>query len=253
MQLTELVAPPTEGRVFTDRARAGLGDVAPSGRVRLDTIARWLQDAAFADLLDSGVPDDGVWIVRRLRLRVERFPRMHEHVSVATWCSGAGEPRGRAAQHGARRRRRARRGRWRCGCTSIRSARGRARCRRASRPSTRRRRRGATCARGCATAASRRRTADVRSVALSRRRPRPRRPRQQRRVLAGARGGPRRRRRPRAVRRRDRAPRPGRRRRGRASCATGRCSGSPLQTAKCSPRWPLRVAQRSEPELARAT
>jgi acyl-ACP thioesterase len=90
VQLTELVAPPAEGRVFTDRARAGLGDVAPSGRVRLDTIARWLQDAALADLLDSGVPDDGVWIVRRLRLRVERFPRMHEHVSVATWCSGAG-------------------------------------------------------------------------------------------------------------------------------------------------------------------
>jgi acyl-ACP thioesterase len=90
VQLTELVAPPTEGRVFTDRARAGLGDVAPSGRVRLDTVARWLQDAAFADLLDSGIPDDGVWIVRRLRLRVERFPRMHEHVAVATWCSGAG-------------------------------------------------------------------------------------------------------------------------------------------------------------------
>jgi len=90
VRLTELLAAPAEGRVFTDRARAGLGDVAPSGRVRLDTIARWLQDAAFADLLDSGIPDDGVWIVRRLRLRVERFPRMHEHVAVATWCSGAG-------------------------------------------------------------------------------------------------------------------------------------------------------------------
>jgi len=90
VELSELVAPPADGRVFTDRARAGLGDVAPSGRVRLDTIARWLQDAAFADLLDSGVPDDGAWIVRRLRLRVERFPRMHESVSVATWCSGAG-------------------------------------------------------------------------------------------------------------------------------------------------------------------
>jgi acyl-ACP thioesterase len=90
VQLTELVAPPAQGRVFTDRARAALGDVAPSGRVRLDTIARWLQDAAFADLEDSGVPDDGAWIVRRLRLRVERFPRMHESVAVATWCSGAG-------------------------------------------------------------------------------------------------------------------------------------------------------------------
>jgi acyl-ACP thioesterase len=90
VQLTELVAPPAAGRVFTDRARAGLGDVAPSGRVRLDAIARWLQDAAFADLVDSGIPDDGVWVVRRLRLRVERFPVFREAVAVATWCSGAG-------------------------------------------------------------------------------------------------------------------------------------------------------------------
>jgi len=28
--------------------------------------------------------------VRRLRLRVERFPRFREAVAVATWCSGAG-------------------------------------------------------------------------------------------------------------------------------------------------------------------
>jgi acyl-ACP thioesterase len=90
VKLSELVAPPSNGRVFTDRARAGLGDVAPSGRVRLDAIARWLQDAAFADLIDSGLPDDGVWVVRRLRLRVERFPVFREAVAVATWCSGAG-------------------------------------------------------------------------------------------------------------------------------------------------------------------
>jgi acyl-ACP thioesterase len=90
VELTQLVPPPATGRVFTDRARAGLGDVAPSGRVRLDAIARWLQDAAFADLVDSGLPDDGVWVVRRLRLRVERFPRFREAVAVETWCSGAG-------------------------------------------------------------------------------------------------------------------------------------------------------------------
>jgi acyl-ACP thioesterase len=76
--------------VFTDVARAGLGDVAPSGRVRLDAIARWLQDAAFADLVDSGLPDDGVWVVRRLRIRVERFPRFREAAEVDTWCSGTG-------------------------------------------------------------------------------------------------------------------------------------------------------------------
>jgi acyl-ACP thioesterase len=76
--------------VFTDRARAGLGDVAPSGRARLDAIARWLQDAAFADLVHSGLHDDGIWVVRRLRLRVERFPRFREALAVATWCSGTG-------------------------------------------------------------------------------------------------------------------------------------------------------------------
>jgi acyl-ACP thioesterase len=90
VELTPLSPAPAEGRVFTDIARAGLGDVAPSGRVRVDAIARWLQDAAFADLVDSGLPDDGVWIVRRLRIRVERFPRFREGVEIDTWCSGTG-------------------------------------------------------------------------------------------------------------------------------------------------------------------
>jgi acyl-ACP thioesterase len=84
----ELVPTPRAGRVYTDRACAGLADVAPSGRVRLDAIARWLQDAAYADVLDSGLRDDGVWVVRRMRLRVERFPRLREPIAVATWCSG---------------------------------------------------------------------------------------------------------------------------------------------------------------------
>lgn len=90
MELTALAPAPTIGRVFTDRARAGLGDVDPAGRVRLDAIVRWLQDAAFADLVDSTLPDDGVWVVRRLRLRVERFPRFREAAAVDTWCSGTG-------------------------------------------------------------------------------------------------------------------------------------------------------------------
>jgi acyl-ACP thioesterase len=76
--------------MFTDVARAGLGDVAPSGRARLDAIARWLQDAAFADVVNSELADDGVWVVRRLRLRVERFPVFREGLTVATWCSGTG-------------------------------------------------------------------------------------------------------------------------------------------------------------------
>jgi acyl-ACP thioesterase len=86
----ELVAPPAGGRVFRHPAVAGLADAAPSGRVRLDAIARWLQDAALADVVDSGLDGGGVWVLRRLRLVVARFPRFGDALEVATFCSGTG-------------------------------------------------------------------------------------------------------------------------------------------------------------------
>lgn len=86
----DLVPPPSSGRVYRHRARGGLGDAAPSGRVRLDALARWLQDAALADLVDAGLDGAGVWVVRRLRMRVERFPRFDEAVEALTFCSGTG-------------------------------------------------------------------------------------------------------------------------------------------------------------------
>jgi acyl-ACP thioesterase len=74
--------------VFRHRDRVTLADVSPAGRARLDALARWLQDAAYEDARDSGIDDGGVWIVRRLALRVHRFPRMDEEVEVSTFCSG---------------------------------------------------------------------------------------------------------------------------------------------------------------------
>jgi acyl-ACP thioesterase len=85
-----MIAPPAGGRVFHHPAAVGLADVTPSGRARLDAIARWLQDAAWADLLDTGIEDEGVWIVRRLELRVAAAPRFGEALEIATFCSGTG-------------------------------------------------------------------------------------------------------------------------------------------------------------------
>jgi acyl-ACP thioesterase len=87
---SELVAPPPGGRVFAHPVAAGLADVAPSGRVRLDAIARWLQDAALADVVDSGLDGGGLWVLRRLRLVVDRFPAFGEALEVRTFCSGTG-------------------------------------------------------------------------------------------------------------------------------------------------------------------
>jgi len=86
----EFVAPPAGGRVFAHPVAAGLADVAPSGRARLDAIARWLQDAALADVVDSGLDRGGVWVLRRLRMCVERFPRFGAALRVETFCSGVG-------------------------------------------------------------------------------------------------------------------------------------------------------------------
>jgi acyl-ACP thioesterase len=85
-----LVVAPTAGRVFRHRADVGLADVTPAGRARLDAVARWLQDAAWADITDAGVPDQGVWIVRRMELQVTRAPRFDERLELSTFCSGTG-------------------------------------------------------------------------------------------------------------------------------------------------------------------
>ena len=89
VQLTELMDWPG-GRVYEQRIRPGIADATPSGRCRLDAIARWLQDVAYADLVDAGFEGRGAWIVRRTRIRVEAFPRFGEELLLRTFCSGIG-------------------------------------------------------------------------------------------------------------------------------------------------------------------
>jgi acyl-ACP thioesterase len=70
--------------------RPGLADCAPTGRVRLDALARFVQDIAYADADDVGLSRTAAWVVRRTRMRVERFPRFGERLELVTFCSGLG-------------------------------------------------------------------------------------------------------------------------------------------------------------------
>lgn len=88
--MREIVPPPDRGRVFTESVRPGLADCAPSGRIRLDTLARWAQDVAYADSVDAGLSGRAAWVVRRTRMRVSRFPQFGEGFTLATFCSGLG-------------------------------------------------------------------------------------------------------------------------------------------------------------------
>jgi acyl-ACP thioesterase len=85
-----LVDAPSRGRIFSIERRPLLGDCAPTGRVRLDALARWLQDVAFCDVEQAGVELAALWVLRRTRIRVTRFPRFGERCEVRTFCSGLG-------------------------------------------------------------------------------------------------------------------------------------------------------------------
>ncbi|HUA71313.1 MAG TPA: acyl-ACP thioesterase domain-containing protein [Solirubrobacteraceae bacterium] len=90
VKLNELVPWPERGRLFSERARARLADCAPTGRLRLDALARWAQDVAYADAVEAGLSRRAAWVVRRTRMRVDRFPRFGEEFTLATFCSGLG-------------------------------------------------------------------------------------------------------------------------------------------------------------------
>jgi acyl-ACP thioesterase len=79
---------PRRGRVFEQAQRVGPADTTPAGRMRLDELARWLQDLAYADIVDAGVAEATYWVVRKTRLRVDRWPGFGESLRLRTFCSG---------------------------------------------------------------------------------------------------------------------------------------------------------------------
>jgi acyl-ACP thioesterase len=76
-------------RRFTTRRRISLSDTDGIGRLRLDAIARYLQDVASEDWLDAGFDHDShVWVVRRTELTVYELFRPEDWIGIETWCSG---------------------------------------------------------------------------------------------------------------------------------------------------------------------
>jgi acyl-ACP thioesterase len=81
---------PAGGRVYRTRRAVRTGDVTPSGRLRLDALARYLQAAAEDDLFDSGLAEPVWWVMRRCELSISSLPTVGDQLSVATYCSGTG-------------------------------------------------------------------------------------------------------------------------------------------------------------------
>lgn len=80
---------PSRGRTFSARRRVRLADVDPTGRVRLDALARLLQDVAIDDVEETGWGTPAhLWFVRRIRFDVHTPFLEDREIELVTWCSG---------------------------------------------------------------------------------------------------------------------------------------------------------------------
>jgi len=86
-----MLKPAPDGRVYSMQRRIRLADTSATGRLRLDAVARYVQDIATDDVADAGIDDgDHVWIVRRAVVNVVSPFRDDTTVTVATWSGGLG-------------------------------------------------------------------------------------------------------------------------------------------------------------------
>lgn len=87
---TLLLPAPVRGRTHTRVRTVRLGDVDIDAELRLDSIARYLQDVATDDAIDAGLDNAMGWVVRRTLIRVDRPARLNETVALTTYCTGIG-------------------------------------------------------------------------------------------------------------------------------------------------------------------
>ena len=88
--------------------RVRLSDCGPDGLLRLDGVARYLQDIGSDDWDDVGAGSEFTWVVRRIGAcvwrRGGRWPRLGEWVQLIDVVRWYGRRMGRTADQRARRR-----------------------------------------------------------------------------------------------------------------------------------------------------
>lgn len=67
-----------------------LGDADRHGRLRLDALARLLQDVGNDDFADAGLDPGAPWVGRRTVVWSPSWPRLGERLTVTTFCGGLG-------------------------------------------------------------------------------------------------------------------------------------------------------------------
>ena len=82
-----------DDRKFITSRRVRVSDSGTDGVIRIDAIARYLQDVGFDDTNDIGVCDGGTWVARTIQIdfpKKEFWPKRNEVVNIQTYCGGYG-------------------------------------------------------------------------------------------------------------------------------------------------------------------
>jgi acyl-ACP thioesterase len=86
----DLLPVPDRGRTFAAERTVRLGDVDRRGELRLDAVARYMQDVATDDAVAAGLDNAMGWLVRRTLACVVKPAVLNERVRLTTFCTGTG-------------------------------------------------------------------------------------------------------------------------------------------------------------------
>lgn len=87
---TVLLPRPGSGRAFSTERRVRLSDTTADGHLRLDALARYIQDIASDDARQTMTATYLAWVVRRTLIEVAKPAASEELCELTTWCSGFG-------------------------------------------------------------------------------------------------------------------------------------------------------------------
>jgi acyl-ACP thioesterase len=76
--------------VFAAQRLVRSTDVTRDGRLRLDALARYLQDVAEDDVAEAALAEPYAWVLRRVTVAIGGWPAHAEPVGLRTYCSGIG-------------------------------------------------------------------------------------------------------------------------------------------------------------------
>ncbi len=88
--MIEIIEPLNTSRQFELNRRVALSDTDPSGRLRIDACARYLQDVAAFDAIDADISQMGNWVLRQNNILFSSLPSYGQEVRSKTYLTGSG-------------------------------------------------------------------------------------------------------------------------------------------------------------------